>query len=179
MEAHMNFQALHQLYSERLPEIEKSIDIKSNGNADLRQEGLFGAYQALRIDPHGSKGFLLNKATWEIVSSWRKGKSVDTGYYKRKNLKIIHYDQMPLAEGVFAEAVSSDGKDPVDEQAIFRVDLERFFDRLTPSETLYIRYKTMDGLPDVSIRKRLQVTFPQLYEMKRNIRTQIAAAFGA
>jgi len=51
----MNIQSLHQLYHERLPEIEKSIDIKSNGNADLRQEGLFGAYQALKTDPHASK----------------------------------------------------------------------------------------------------------------------------
>jgi hypothetical protein len=175
----MNFQTLHQLYSQRLPEIERSIDIKSNGNPDLRQEGLFGAYQALRIDPHGSKGFLLNKGQWEMVSSWRKGKSVDNGFYKRKNLKIIHYDQLPLADGLLAEAVSSNGKDPVDDQAIFRVDLERFFDRLTPTETLYIRYKTMDGLPDVLIRKRLQITFHQLYEMKQNIRNQIKAAFAA
>ena len=175
----MNFQTLHQLYSERLPEIENIIDMESNGNADLRQEGLLGAYHALQINPNASNRFLLNKATWEIVSSWRKGKSVDTGYYKRKNLKIIHYDQMPLADGIFAEAVSSNGKDPVDEQAIFRVDLERFFDRLTSNETLYIRYKTMDGLSDVSIRKKLQITFPQLYEMKRNIRRQIEAAFAA
>jgi len=165
------------MYEERLPEIEKSIDIKSNENPDLRQEGLFADYQALQTDPHGSKRFLLNKATWEMVSSWRKGKSVDTGYYKRENLKIIHYDHLPLADGVFAEAVSSNGKDPVDEQAIFRVDLERFFDRLTANETLYIRYKTMDGLSDVSIRRRLQITFPQLYEMKRNIRRQIKVAF--
>lgn len=175
----MNIQSLHRLYEERLPEIEKSIDIKSNGNADLRQEELFGAYQALRIDPYGSKGFLLNKATWEMVSSWRKGKSVDTGNYKRKNLKIIHYDQMPLAEVFFAEAVSSNGKDPVDEQAIFRVDLERLFDRLTSNETLYIRCKTMDGLSDVSIKWKMGTTFPQLYEMKRNIRTQIKSAFAA
>jgi hypothetical protein len=175
----MNFQTLHRLYEERLPEIEKSIDIKSNGDPDLRQEGLFGAYQALTIDPHGSKGYLLNKSQWEMISSIRKGKSVDNGFYKRKNLKIIHYDHLPLADGVFAEAVSSNGKDPVDEQAIFRVDLERFFDRLTPNETLYIRYKTMDGLPDVRIRERLRVAFPQLYEMKRNIRKQIGLAFSA
>ena len=70
-------------------------------------------------------------------------------------------------------------KDPIDEQAIFRVDLERFFDRLSSKETLYIRYKTMDGLSDVSIKNRLQVTFPQLYEMKRNIRRQIETAFAA
>jgi hypothetical protein len=175
----MNFQTLHRLYEERLPEIEKSINIKSDGDLDLRQEGLFGAYQALTIDPHGSKGFLLNKAQWEMIESWRKGKSVDNGFYKRKDLKIIHYDQLPLADGLLAEAVSSNGKDPVDEQAIFRVDLKRFFDRLTPNETLYIRYKTMDGLSDVSIRKRLQITFPKLYEIKRNIRTQIGLSFAA
>ena len=50
---------------------------------------------------------------------------------------------------------------------------------LASKETLYIRYKTMDGLSDVSIRKRLQITFPQLYEIKRNIRTQIKVAFAA
>ena len=114
----MNIQSLHHLYQQRLPEIEKSIDIKSNGNADLRQEGLFGAYQALRIDPYGSKGFLLNKATWEMVSSVRKGKSVDNGFYKRKNLKIVRYQHLPLEDGIFAEAASSNGQEPVDEQAI-------------------------------------------------------------
>ena len=175
----MNFQALHHLFNERLPEIEKSIDIKSSGNADLRQEGLLGAYRALQTDPHGSKRFLLNKATWEMVSSVRKGKSVDNGFYKRKNLKIIHYEHLRPEDGVFAGAVSSNGKDPVDEQAIFRVDLERFFDRLTPNETLYIQYKTMDGLSDVSIKWKMGITFPQLYEMKRNIRWQIEAAFAA
>jgi hypothetical protein len=35
----------------------------------------------------------------------------------------------------------------------------------------------MDGMSDVSIRKRLQITFQQLHEMKRNIRRQIEAAF--
>ena len=175
----MNIQSLHQLYHERLPEIEKSIDIKSNGNGDLRQEGLFAAYQALRIHPNGSKGFLLNKSQWDMISSIRKGKSVDNGFYKRKNLKIIHYEHLPLADGVFAEAVSSNGQEPVDEQAIFRVDLERFFDRISSNEALYIEYKTMDGLPDVRIREKLRVTFSQLYEMKRNIRRQIGLAFAA
>jgi len=112
-----------------------------------------------------------------MISSIRKGKSVDNGFYKRKNLKIIHYDQLPLADGVFAEAVSSNGQEPVDEQAIFRVDLERFFDRLSSKEALYIEYKTMDGLSDFKIRERLRVTFSQLYEMKRNIRRQIGLAF--
>jgi DNA-directed RNA polymerase specialized sigma24 family protein len=173
----MNFQTLHRLYEERLPEIERSIDIKSNGNADLRQEGLFGAYQALTIDPHGSKGFLLNKAQWEMIESWRKGKSVDNGFYKRKNLKFIHYDHLPLADGVFAEAVSSSGKDPVDEQAIFRVDLDRFLERLSHNERLFIQSKAVDGLSDVHIQKRLGITFETLKTMKINIRRQIGLAF--
>ncbi len=46
------------------------------------------------------------------------------GFYKRTNHKIIHYDHLPLADGIFAEAVSSNSKDPVDQQAIFRVNLE-------------------------------------------------------
>jgi hypothetical protein len=45
---------------------------------------------------------------------------------------------------------------------IFRVDLERFFDRLSSKEALYIRCKRMDGLPDLRIRERLRVSFPQL-----------------
>ena len=173
----MNFQTLHQLYCQRLPEIEKSIDIKSNGNPDLRQEGLFGAYQALTIDPHGSKGFLLNKAQWEMVSSWRKGKSVDTGYYKRKNLKIIHYDHLPFEDGVFAEAVSSNGKEPVDEQAIFRVDLGRFLEKLSHDERLFIQSKAIDGLSDPKIKKKLGITFQTLKAMKVNIRKQIQSSF--
>jgi hypothetical protein len=173
----MNIQSLHRLYEERLPEIEKNIDIKSNGNADLRQEGLFGAYQALRTDPHGSKGYLLNKAQWEMIESWRKGKSVDNGFYKRKNLKIIRYQHLPLEDGVFAEAVSNNGREKVDEQAIFRVDLERLFSRLSYNEIHYIKHKIMDGMSDVSIKRRLQVTFENLKEMKRNIRRQIGLAF--
>ena len=173
----MNYQTLHHLYQQRLPEIEKSIDIKSNGNADLRQEGLFGAYQALTIDPYGSKGFLLNKAKWEMIESWRKGKSVDNGFYKRKNLKIIRYQHLPLEDGVFAEAVSSDGKEPVDEQAIFRIDLNRFLEKLSHKESLFIQAKAIDGLSDVRIQKRLGITFDTLKAMKVNIRKQIELSF--
>ncbi|MBN1833903.1 MAG: hypothetical protein JW896_17515 [Deltaproteobacteria bacterium] len=173
----MNIQSLHRLYEERLPEIEKNIDRKSNGNADLRQEGLFGAYQALRNEPHGSKGFLLTKAKWEMVESWRRGKSVDNGFYKRKNLNIIHYQHLPLEEGIFAEAVSSNGKDPLDEHAIFRVDLGRFLEKISHNERLFIQAKAVDGLSDPKIKRRLGVTFDTLKAMKVNIRKQIQLSF--
>ena len=173
----MNFQTLHHLYSERLPEIEKIVDMESNGNADLRQEGLLGSYLALQTDSHGSKRFVLNKAKWEMVSSLRKGKSVDNGFYKRKNLKIIHYEHLPLEDGIFAEAVSSNGKEPVDEQAIFRIDLGRFLEKLSHNESLFIQAKAIDGLSDVRIQKRLGVTFETLKAMKVNIRKQIGLSF--
>ncbi len=113
-----------------------------------------------------------------MVSSWRKGKSVDTGFYKRKNLKIIHYDQMPLAEGIFAEAVSSNGQEPVDEQAIFRIDLGRFLEKLSHNERLFIQSKALDGLSDPKIKKKLGITFESLKAMKVNIRKQIQSSFG-
>jgi len=173
----MNFQTLHHLYNERLPEIENIIDIESDGNPDLRQEGLFGAYQALQTDPHGSKRFLLNKATWEMVSSIRRGKSVDNGFYKRKNLKIIHYDQLPFEDGILAEAISSNGQDPVDDQAIFRIDLGRFLEKLSHNERLFIQSKAMDGLSDPKIKRKLGITFETLKAMKVNIRKQIQLSF--
>jgi len=59
------------------------------------------------------------------------------------------------------------------EQAIFIVDLEGYFARLSYNEIHYIKHKTMDGMSDVTIKRRLKVTFENLKEMKRNIRRQI------
>ena len=173
----MNFQTLHHLYSERLPEIEHIVDIESNGNADLRQEGLLGAYQALQKDPTATNRYLLNKSQWEMVSSIRKGRSVDNGFYKRKNLKVIRYDQLPFEDGIFAEAVSSNGQEPVDDQAIFRIDLGRFLEKLSHNESLFIQAKAMDGLPDPKIKRKLGITSETLKAMKVNIRKQIGMSF--
>jgi hypothetical protein len=112
-----------------------------------------------------------------MISSLEKGRSVDNGLYKRKNLKFIHYDHLPFEDGIFAEAVSSDGKDPVDEQAIFRIDLGRFLEKLSHNEMLFIQSKAIDGLSDVRIQKRLGITFDTLKAMKVNIRKQIQLSF--
>jgi DNA-directed RNA polymerase specialized sigma24 family protein len=189
----MKLQTLHNQYKERLNDIEHIINMESNGNDDLKQEGLLGAYQALQIDPYAKNRFLINKAKWEMVCSLRKGRSVDNGFYKRKNLKIIHYTQSPCEDGIFAAVVSSNGKEPVDEKAIFRVDLERFMKKLTPIERRFIRYKVMDGLSDVCIKRKVGISFKTLSDvcikrkvgisfktlkdMKENIRRQIELSF--
>jgi len=173
----MNLQALHNTYNHRLNDIEHIISIESNGNDDLKQEGLIGAYKAIEKDPHANNRFMLNKAKWSMVSFLRKGRSVDNGFYKRKNLKVIRYNQLPTDDGIFAAAVSNVDKDPVDEQAIFHIDLARFLEKLSQNERSFIRFKMMDGLSDVCIKRRLGITFPHLYEIKRNIRRQIGMSF--
>jgi hypothetical protein len=100
--------------------------METNDDEDLRKEGFWGAYLALKKDTNATDRFLINKAKWEIGSFLRKGRSVDNGFYKRKDLKIIHYTQSPFEDGIFAAVIPDNGKYPVDEQAIFRVDLERF-----------------------------------------------------
>jgi hypothetical protein len=173
----MNIQTLHHLYIQRLPEIGKIIDIESKESPDLRQERLLGAYQALRKDPFGTDRFLLNKAKWEMVESWRKGKSVDNGFYKRKDLKKIRYDHLPTADGLFAEAISSNGQKRVDDMAIFRIDLERFLAGLSDNERFFIKAKVMDGSSDPIIRMDLGVTFKALKKMKEEIRQKLESAF--
>ncbi|PKN67576.1 MAG: hypothetical protein CVU57_02415 [Deltaproteobacteria bacterium HGW-Deltaproteobacteria-15] len=175
----MNHHAIEALYNERVKDIEKAINAKSGGDEDLRQEGLWGAYLALQRDPNANKTFLLNKSGWEMVGSTRRGRSLDNGFYKRKNLEVIRYNQLPADDKVFSSFIREYGQEPVDEQVIFRISLQRMFNGLSDNETRYIRHKTMDGMSDVSIKKALRITFKQIREIKRNIRRQIELAFAA
>jgi DNA-directed RNA polymerase specialized sigma24 family protein len=170
---------MEALYNERLKNIEHIINIQSADDLDMKQEGLLAAYLALRSQPTASDRYLLNKSQWEMVDSVRKGKSVDNGFYKRKDLKIIHYDQLPCGEGLFSAVYGEYAQEPVDEQAIFRIDLSRFLEKLSHNERLFIQLKAMEGLSDPKIKRELGVTFTQLYEMKRNIRRQLELAFAA
>jgi DNA-directed RNA polymerase specialized sigma24 family protein len=160
-----------------LKNIEHIINIQSADDPDMKQEGLLAAYLALRSQPTATDRYLLNKSQWEMLDSVRKGRSVDNWFYKRKDLKIVRYQHLPLEDGIFAEALSSNGKEPVDEQAIFRVDLGRFLEKLSHNERLFIQSKAIDGLSDVRIQKRLGITFDTLKAMKVNIRKQIGMSF--
>jgi hypothetical protein len=108
----MNHQAMEALCNERLKDIEHIINIQSADDPDMKQEGLLAAYMALRSQPTATDRYLLNKSQWEMVDSVRKGKSVDNGFYKRKDLKIIHYDQLPSGEGVFSAVYGSTHMNP-------------------------------------------------------------------
>ena len=173
----MNSHALQNIYKQRVQDIEHIIHNQANGNDDLKQEGLIGAYKALSTDPHANNRFMLNKAKWSMVSFLRKGRSVDNGYHKRKKVKVIRYEQLLFDDGIFAAAVSSKGVEPLDEQAIFRIDLARFLEKLSCNERMFIRHKVMDGMPDVRIKRRLGISFETLKAMKMNIRKEIQVSF--
>ena len=102
----MNSQALENIYNQRIPDIYHITHNQFNGNEDLKQEGLIGAYQALSTDPNANKTFILNKSKWSMVNFLHKGRSVDNGYHKRKNLKVIRYDQLVSHDGIFAAVVA-------------------------------------------------------------------------
>jgi len=173
----MNHHAMEALYNERLTDIEHIINIQSGDDPDMKQEGLLGAYLALQGQPTATDQYLLNKSRWDMVSSIRKGKSIDTGFYKRKSLKVIRYNQLPADDTVFSAVINEYGQEPVDEQALFHISLQRLFQKLSDHEARYIRHKAMDGMSDVSIMKRLRITFAQIREIKRNIRRQVELAF--
>ena len=173
----MNHHAMEALYNERLNDIEHIINIQSGDDPDMKQDGLLGAYLALREQPTATDQYLLNKSRWDMVSSIRKGKSLDTGFYKRKNLRVIRYNQLPADDTVFSALINEYGQEPVDEQALFHISLQRLFQKLSDHEARYIRHKAMDGMSDVSIKRSMGITFTDLKEMKRNIRRQIESAF--
>jgi hypothetical protein len=49
--------------------------------------------------------------------------------------------------------------------------------KLTPIERRFIRYKVMDGLSDVCIKRKVGISFKTLKDMKENIRRQIELSF--
>ncbi len=133
----------------------------------------------VKLIDSASNRYLLNKSQWVMVSGIRKGKSVDNGFYERKNPRVIRHNQLPANDKVFSAFIHEYGREPVDEQAIFRITLQRLFQRLSDQETRYIRHKAVDGLSDTSISRKMGITFTQLREMKGNIRRQIEPAFAA
>ena len=94
-----------------------------------------------------------------MASFLRKVRSIDNGFHKREKVKVIRYDQLVFDDGIFAAVAANKGLEPVDEQAIFRIDLTRFLKRLSCNERRFIRYKVMDGLSDVRIKRILGITF--------------------
>ena len=107
----------------------------------------------------------------------RKGRSVDNGFYKRKELKVIHFDNNEQDEGLFMTAVSNHKGVSLDDQVIFRIDFDRLWKKLSGKERDFILFKVMNGLSDLCIKRRLGVSFEALRSMKTHIREEMQVSF--
>jgi len=171
----MNQQALENLYNERIKDLNTHIRITANYRQDLIQEGNIAVYQALKTDPNATDSFIERRIQWKMVDSLRRGKSVDNGFYKRKDLKIIPYQHFP-EDGVIAETMC-DKRLPVDEEAIFHISLSRFLKKLTGREKRFVRYKVIDELSTIEIVKRLRISLTTLREIRNEIRLKFTMVF--
>ena len=114
----MNQQAIENLFNQRIDGLKTHIRITANDSQDLIQEGNIGVYEALKTDRDATNSFVERRIQWKMIDSLRRGKSVDNGFYKRKDLQIVHYQHFP-EDGIIAETMS-DKRLPVDEEAIFQ-----------------------------------------------------------
>jgi len=103
----MNNQELNGLYEERINRLAPYIRYKSDRNEDLMQEGNIGVYQVLRNHPNANNSFLKLQAKWRMISFLRRGRNVDNGFYKRKDLQIIHYNQLSFDDGILQTSLDN------------------------------------------------------------------------
>ena len=90
---------------------------------------------------------------WKQNVALRRGRSVDNGFFRREELPIVHYDQYPGYDGVFAQVISENGNVPLDECVIDKICLEQLIEDLTTPELEIFNYKVMDELYDKEIRR--------------------------
>jgi len=114
---------------------------------------------------------------WSMVSFLRKGRSVDNGFYKRKNLKVIRYNQLPTDDSIFAAAVSNGDKDPVDEQAIFRIDRARLLAITFAKKAVQEIQSRLEKRLNGNGAKTLVCTFHSLGYRILNAQTSFGAGF--
>ena len=171
----MNTQQLNSLYEERINTLAPYIRYKSDGNEDLMQEGNIGIYQVLSHHPNANNSFLKLQAKWRMISFLRRGRSVDNGFYKRKHLQILHYNQRSFDEGIVSTTFDNN-RLPVDEVVINKICLDNLIGSLTKIEKNFIEGK-LKGWNNSKINKVLRIPFTKMKEIKRQIRFKIKVAF--
>jgi len=171
----VNSQKLNRLFVERINSLAPYLrGIPDDG---LRQEASIGVYLVLKSDPEATDRYLINGAKWNQSRSLKKGRSVDNGFYKREYLPIVHYDQLPIHDGVFSQVIPSNGGTPLDNRVIDKICLEKLLDDLTQPETEVFRYKVLEELHDKQIKRKLRIGHEKLKGIKAELRYKIDRAF--
>ena len=143
----------------------------SGGDPDLIQEASIGIWEAMSKAPDATDGYYRNKAKWTIIGNIRGvGRSVDIpkAYPRKTPITIVHHD----AE--LSQAVLADWRRlSLDEWVIQKMDFRRFLDTLSTSEYGYVHLKTIEGMADAEVSKRMDISLEWVRAMKKAIRNKI------
>ena len=131
--------------------------------------------KVLKYHPHANNSFLKRQAKWRMISLLRRGRSVDNGFYKRKNLQILHYNQYSFDDGIVSTTFDNN-RLPVDEVVINKICIDNLIGSLTTIEKDFIEGK-LKGWNNSKINKVLRIPFTKMKEIKREIRLKIQVAF--
>lgn len=110
-----------------------------------------------------------------MITATKEGKSLDNGFWKRGQLKLLHLDP-PDSERVFSLIINNNRMAPLDEVVLDKIDLERFYAKLTESEKRTVDWK-LDGCSDRRVRSEMWISVCLLKEIKNSIRNKMCVAF--
>ena len=171
----MNIQELQQSYESRIKDFKGFIYKQTNDNDDLRQEAHIEVWRGLLKDPGATDGFLMNRIRWRMRAVWKSSTSVDKPHKKRQDVKILRFYPQDFENEIFVEFFENN-KQPLDEQVIAKIDMERFFQSLNDMEQKIVVYK-LEGLFDRDIVSELKMPFRRYVRVKRAIRPKIKEFF--
>ena len=174
----MTDQELHKVFEERLPSMKSHIAYYSEGNQDLKQEGMLGIWESLRKDPGGTDRFLKNNSRWKMIMSVKKGKSIDSKKspsLKNQRLRPIEIIRTDAVAAEVGEYILEDNWTlPVDDVAIGRICYSRFIGSLSSLERRLVLSKLREELRDELYNELGQYKFMATY---RACRQKFRAAF--
>ena len=171
----MNIRELQQSYENRIKDFKGFIYKQTNDNDDLRQEAHLEVWRGLLKDPDATDGFLMNRIRWRMRDVWKSSSSVDKPHKKRADVKILRFYPQDFENEIFVEFFENH-KEPLDEQVITKIDMERFFQSLDDIEQKIVVYK-MEGRYDRDIVCELKMPFKSYLRVKRAIRPKIKEFF--
>jgi len=171
----MNIRELQQCYENRIKDFKGFIYKQTRDDDELRQEAHLEVWRGLLKDPDATDGFLMNRIRWRMRDVWKSSTSVDKPHKKREGVKILRFFPQDFENEIFVEFFENH-KEPLDEQVIARIDMERFFQSLDDMEQKIVVYK-MEGRHDRDISRELKMPFKSYLRVKRAIRRKIKGFF--
>ena len=158
----------------KIMDFKRYIVEQAKGDDDLIQEGYIGIYDIIKEKDKVKESYFKTKIHWKMVNYGKQGKSVDNGFWKRDQLKIVRSDQ--LDSDLSANFLKDFNSKPVDEQVIEKIAFERFLSSLSELEKSFI-HRRIIGWTFIKIMKKLKLREELLDQIRKSVRYKIETAF--